>query len=261
MKIQWPIDGKPGKAWRVTSPMGWRIHPIKKTKKHHNGADIGGTAKIYYIEAFADGVVLAAGPSKLRKRDGSVGGFGYFVQLRHKIDGKDYTSCYAHMKPGSIKVKKGQRVTAGTVLGVMGTSGESTGRHLHWEIYRGKKHGWSADGRGFVNPIAFVKALLAKQAVEADAPKPTPVNAPATPLPPHSTPVVTPTPAKPVAKPLPTLRVGSKGSAVKTLQKKLGVTVDGSFGPKTKAAVVAFQKKHRLTPDGVVGPLTWSKLK
>lgn len=71
---------------------------------------------------------------------------------------------------------------------------------------------------------------------------------------------VTPAPATPVAKPLPTLRQGSTGSAVKVLQKKLGITVDGSFGPKTKAAVVAYQKKHGLAPDGCVGPLTWAQL-
>lgn len=72
---------------------------------------------------------------------------------------------------------------------------------------------------------------------------------------------VAPAPAVVVAKPLPTLKVGSKGASVKTLQKKLGITADGDFGPKTKAAVVAFQKKHGLVADGIVGAGTWAKLK
>lgn len=60
-----------------------------------------------------------------------------------------------------------------------------------------------------------------------------------------------------------TLKIGSKGDEVVLLQKKLGVTADGDFGPKTKAAVVAFQKEHSDIcgdADGIVGPKTWSAL-
>ena len=53
------------------------------------------------------------------------------------------------------------------------------------------------------------------------------------------------------------VKVGSKGANVKYLQKKLGITVDGDFGPNTRAAVVAFQTKQGLTADGIVGPKTW----
>jgi hypothetical protein len=60
--------------------------------------------------------------------------------------------------------------------------------------------------------------------------------------------------------PLPVLKMGDTGEEVKTLQKALGITADGDFGPATKAAVVAFQKKHRLYADGVVGRNTWAKL-
>lgn len=66
------------------------------------------------------------------------------------------------------------------------------------------------------------------------------------------------TPA-PVNRPL--LQKGSKGAAVRELQKLLLITVDGEFGPKTVAAVKAFQKKHKLTADGAVGPYTWAVLK
>jgi peptidoglycan hydrolase-like protein with peptidoglycan-binding domain len=58
----------------------------------------------------------------------------------------------------------------------------------------------------------------------------------------------------------PALRRGDKGEAVKALQSKLGVTVDGDFGPKTDAAVRAFQSSHSLAVDGIVGPYTWGVL-
>jgi len=53
------------------------------------------------------------------------------------------------------------------------------------------------------------------------------------------------------------LKLGSKGDEVKIVQKKLGLTVDGVFGPKTEAAVREFQKKYGVYPDGMVGPKTW----
>ena len=57
-----------------------------------------------------------------------------------------------------------------------------------------------------------------------------------------------------------TLKKGCKGDEVKTLQKLLGVTVDGDFGQKTHEALVAWQKSHSLTPDGICGPKTWAAL-
>lgn len=57
-----------------------------------------------------------------------------------------------------------------------------------------------------------------------------------------------------------TIRKGSKGDAVKQLQTLLGITADGIFGSKTRAAVVAYQAANSLTADGIVGPLTWAKL-
>lgn len=57
-----------------------------------------------------------------------------------------------------------------------------------------------------------------------------------------------------------TLKLGSKGDEVKLLQKKLNITDDGIFGPKTEEAVKAFQKQHNLEVDGIVGKNTWSAL-
>lgn len=220
-KYQYPIDGGKNKGWVVTSKMGWRIHPVKKTKKHHNGTDIGGRGKgPWYVEAFADGKVL-----KAQKSTAVGGGFGYYVVLLHKIDGVFYTSLYAHMVEGSLQVKVGQNVTAGTVLGKMGTTGMSTGVHLHWEIWKGKEHGWSADGKGFVEPIGFVEALMAAEKAKAFADEATPADAPAEPLPAHSeipdekpkvTPKAAPKPAVATESKIYTVKAGDTLSGIAT---------------------------------------------
>lgn len=173
-KTQFPIDGKLGKQYKVTSEYGWRIHPVEKTKKHHNGVDLWGAAGTIYIEAFHDGKVIFAGPSKTRNPDGSVGGFGYHVMILHKIDGKNYVSVYCHMVKDSLKVKVGQKIEAGTVLGKMGATGMVTGKHLHWEICVGKSYRWTGNGKGYVDPMKFTKALIAKEKALAEAAVATP---------------------------------------------------------------------------------------
>jgi peptidoglycan hydrolase-like protein with peptidoglycan-binding domain len=134
------------------------------------------------------------------------------------------------------------------------------------------------NGKGYYDPMAFIKSVIAFEKAASEANKETPESAPVTVAPTHSVPdvptVEVPDEAKVVdaatvvAKPASAkmaypgkyVKVGSKGEAVKYLQKKLGLTVDGAFGPATDKAVKALQKKHGLTADGVVGPLTWSKL-
>jgi peptidoglycan hydrolase-like protein with peptidoglycan-binding domain len=86
-------------------------------------------------------------------------------------------------------------------------------------------------------------------------------------------PVAKPTPvkAKPVVKPTPPpakatipypglLKEGSKGKDVERVQRAIGISVDGSFGPNTKKAVIAYQKRKGLIADGYVGPATWNTL-
>jgi murein DD-endopeptidase MepM/ murein hydrolase activator NlpD len=230
-KYQYPIDGGMGKTWKITSKMGWRIHPVKKTKKHHNGTDIGGLIKDpIYIEAFADGKVLKAQVSTA-----AGGGFGHYVILQHKIDGEFYTSLYAHLAAGSMQVKPGQKVKVGQVLGKMGSTGMSTGRHLHWEIWKGKTHGWSPDGKGFVEPVGFVKALIAAEKAKAfanvaasdDDPveKTQPVHEKSKPAP-KAKPA-----AKPVAKPAPKTKSAPKshrvasGDTLAKIARQYGTTV------------------------------------
>ena len=236
-KYQYPIDGGMGKTWKITSKMGWRIHPVKKTKKHHNGTDIGGLVKDpIYIEAFADGKVLKAQVSTA-----AGGGFGHYVILQHKIDGEFYTSLYAHLAAGSMQVKPGQKVKVGQVLGKMGSTGMSTGRHLHWEIWKGKTHGWTDNGKGFVEPVGFVKALIAAEkakgfadvaASDDDPVEPAPVHEKPKPAPKAKAPAKKPVAKAPVAKKpapkakqLPKSHKVASGDTLATIAKKYGTTV------------------------------------
>ncbi len=112
-----PIQG------RITSPFGWRTHPIFNTKSFHSGVDIGGP-NLGAIRASNSGKVIYSG---------WYGGYGKVVILEHGIvNGKPITTLYAHMN--SIKVSNGQRVTKGQVLGYEGTTGYSTGPHCHFEV-------------------------------------------------------------------------------------------------------------------------------
>ena len=185
-KPQLPVAGKMPKAWKITSPFGWRIHPIEKYKKHHNGVDIWGPKPKLWIMSWHDGLVIAAGTSKQKLANGEVGGVGWYVDVRSKINGKYYVSRYAHMVPNSLMVTKGQRVEAGTRLGLMGTSGASTGKHLHFEINEGRTHRWTSDGKGYVDPLKFVRATIknwelkreVKLASAEDVVNPAPVHEP-----------------------------------------------------------------------------------
>ena len=281
-KSQYPVDGKPGKAWKVTSPFGWRMHPIKKVKKHHNGVDIWQGGATTYLEAWADGKVIAVKPNN------DPNSAGHSIIVQSTVMGKKVTWTYFHMVPGSIKVKKGQKIEAGTVVGKMGESGFATGKHLHWEIWAGHIKGQPMagfhNGKGYYDPMKFCQAVIEFEKAHVEAAKATPEEAPVTLAPTHSVPevptvdvpeeakVVDPSELadapKPAAKPAVAkkaypgklIKQGSKGDAVKYIQTKLGLKADGVFGAGTATAVKALQKKHGLTADGIVGPKTWAKL-
>lgn len=116
-----PLKGKT----KITSPFGPRIHPISKKKSHHNGVDL-----IAYdddaIYSPISGRITAA-----RKSTAPGGGYGYYVKMTD-TDGNEHI--FAHMKSGSFEVKTGDTVKAGDKLGVMGATGNVTGKHLHWEV-------------------------------------------------------------------------------------------------------------------------------
>lgn len=127
MKAIPPLQGK----FRVTSDFGWRKHPITGKRKLHTGADLVGTDKVEQIIASEDGTVLEA-----RKSTAPGGGYGYFVKYKGK---SGFTHLVAHLQEDSIRVKPGQKVKQGDVLGIMGTTGASTGVHCHWEVRWGIK--------------------------------------------------------------------------------------------------------------------------
>ena len=261
-----PLSGRPGKDWKVTSYMGWRIHPVKKTKKHHNGTDIIYTnKKDNKIYAPYAGTVTYAGPSKTKKDNGEPSGFGYYVKITHNINGQFYSSLYAHLVKGSMAVKQGDKVKAGDVLGVMGTSGMSTGVHLHWEIWKGKTHGWTDNGKGFVEPIEFMKALIALDGADAYADvASSPSNKASSPVTPGAAaapvevtpkpaskpkPAAKPTLAKPAARPKPAAK--PKPSSAKTHKVASGETL-GRIATRYGTTVAAIQKLNKITNPNLI---------
>ncbi len=115
----------PVKSYRISSPYGWRIHPIFKRRKHHNGIDLAAPYGTPIIASGA-GMVIYAG----RK-----GGYGNMVMINH---GKGYATVYAHMS--TILVSNGQEVMEEQPIGKVGSTGISTGNHLHFEIRVNGKH-------------------------------------------------------------------------------------------------------------------------
>jgi len=132
MSIQYPIKGDLNKDFRITSPFGPRVHPITGQQRNHNGTDFVMTSgrRGEPILAAEPGLVLES-----RKSTAAGGGYGYYVKIQGQETGAVHI--YAHMVAGSLVVKKGQIVKAGQVLGNMGTTGASTGVHLHWETIVG----------------------------------------------------------------------------------------------------------------------------
>ena len=113
-------SGKPTSYKRISSPFGTRVHPITKRTHTHKGVDLAAPA-MTPIYATADGVVTIAR---------YYGGYGNFVKINHD---NGYKSGYAHMK--QIAVTQNKAVKKGDLIGYVGSTGRSTGNHLHYEVY------------------------------------------------------------------------------------------------------------------------------
>jgi len=117
-----PINGA-----RLSSKFGMRKHPIDGYNKMHRGTDFA-APKGTPIMASGDGIILKAA---------WCGGGGNCVKIKHN---SSYTTVYAHLSKFAKTTRKGQRVKQGQIIGYVGSTGKSTGPHLHYEvIYNGKR--------------------------------------------------------------------------------------------------------------------------
>ena len=122
--MTWPVPG----FYRISSPFGYRIHPIFGTKKLHTGIDIGRNLD---PPQSIDGAAVVAADNGTVIYAAYRGGYGNTVMIDH---GNGIVSLYAHMQSGSIAVSKGQAVTKGSQVGRVGSTGYSTGPHSHFEV-------------------------------------------------------------------------------------------------------------------------------
>ncbi len=213
-------------GYKITSPYGMRT--LNGTTKMHNGIDLvaktasGGSA-VDQIMAHTGGSVDAVGYDTTS---------GNYIRLK---TGANTTMFYCHMK-SKPDFQKGDSVKTGQVIGYMGSTGKSTGAHLHFGI---KVSGKWIDPEPYLDkPYDEDSAVPATTAVKVNN------------------------------IPLPTLKKGDKGETVKALQILLAGRghkgnmhePDGKFGPNTEGAVKSFQKANGLTADGIAGVKTWEKL-
>ena len=122
-----------------TDGFGYRHAPCAGCSTDHQGVDWtpgAGTP----VASIADGVVVAAG------YDGT---FGMRVEIEHVIDGQVVRTLYAHLQSSSVPVAPGQSVEVGQVIGAVGSTGQSTGAHLHFEVHLGGTP---------VDPVAWLAA-------------------------------------------------------------------------------------------------------
>lgn len=116
-KFMWPVPS----SSRISSPYGYRIHPIYGTKKFHSGIDIAASSGSAIVAAEAGTVILSSW--------GYNGGYGNYVIISH---GNGYTTRYAHCS--NLYVKVGDTVKKGQTIAAVGSTGASTGPHCHFEV-------------------------------------------------------------------------------------------------------------------------------
>ncbi len=131
LPLGWPVLTKT----RITSSYGFRKDPINKKRKFHYGIDIAGNITEKIVST-GDGSVIFAGPK---------GGYGLTIIIVHS---DNYKSGYSHLN--EIFVKTGDKLEKGDIIGLMGSTGRSTGVHLHYEIMKRDEK---------INPRKFLEAI------------------------------------------------------------------------------------------------------
>jgi murein DD-endopeptidase MepM/ murein hydrolase activator NlpD len=138
-----PTDG----VGAITSLFGYRIHPITSRQRLHRGVDIAadrGTP----VYAVADGMINLLVANCRGENNSCGGGFGNHIRITHLNNPAFNETVYAHLQ--TVTVRPGQLVDRGQQIGTVGSTGRSTGPHLHFETWRG--------GRAF-NPLDAMRIL------------------------------------------------------------------------------------------------------
>ena len=112
-----PINGA-----RLSSHFGRRFHPILRTSRPHNGTDF----------AAPRGTPIMAAGNGVVERANRFGSFGNYLRIRHA---NGYKTAYAHLNGFASGIRAGTRVTQGQIVAYVGTTGRSTGPHLHYEVH------------------------------------------------------------------------------------------------------------------------------
>ena len=126
---------------RISSEYGWRKNPVTGVNKLHAGTDFAAPAGTP-IYAAASGYVQVAGWSS--------GGYGNYVIIYHgkMSDGNQYSTLYGHMR--SVATSAGKYVKQGEIIGYVGSTGNSTGNHLHLEVWKGGSKANAVNPRSYI---------------------------------------------------------------------------------------------------------------
>ncbi|MEP0865045.1 peptidoglycan DD-metalloendopeptidase family protein [Funiculus sociatus GB2-A5] len=152
----------------ITSLFGWRVHPISGSRRFHAGTDLGAPMGTPVLAAYAGRVAIADW----------MGGYGQAIVLQHN---ETQETLYAHLS--EILVQPGQVIEQGTVIGRVGSTGNSTGPHLHFEVRQLTESGWMAMNSGAqleYGLAQLIKALQVAQAPPQTTPQTTPQTIPQT---------------------------------------------------------------------------------
>ena len=258
----------------VTSPFGYRVHPITKKYTYHAGVDYGTNAQNWAQYAVEDGYVYSTGYN--------ASGYGNYVWVRYPRINRSLL--HAHLK--SIKVKAGQKVKEGTLIGYTGTTGNSTGIHLHLGMTEIGKSAWlNADTYNYAAPVkgdttiktiqttlnTKYRKVLGKLTVDGVAGTKTKqmivkavqyeINKQY-----NKNLKIDGSFGDITKSAFPKLKKGSKGNITWLCQARLYISgyssngLDGYFGPNMEKNVKNFQKSKKLTADGIIGGKTADKL-
>lgn len=127
----------------VTSKWGTRVHPVTGVKKKHTGID---------LVSVKNDKVIAVEPGIVTERTyNGKSSYGNGVEILHILeDNQEIYTFYGHMQDNSVTCKEGDKIEKGQVIGLMGTTGMSTGDHLHFEVRT--KHGYGND----IDPTSYI---------------------------------------------------------------------------------------------------------